>query len=45
MNPLFNEDTLIKHYYKECPVLTTCPSCKMVRHDFIIKYNMNNKNI
>ncbi|EIE82043.1 hypothetical protein RO3G_06748 [Rhizopus delemar RA 99-880] len=30
MNPLFNEDTLIKHYYKECPVLTTCPSCKMI---------------
>jgi centrosomal protein CEP104 len=30
VNPEFNEDTLIKHYYNTCPVLTNCPMCKIV---------------
>ncbi|KAI9262073.1 hypothetical protein BY458DRAFT_515368 [Sporodiniella umbellata] len=29
-NPEFNEDTLIKHYYQACPVLTCCPMCKVI---------------
>lgn len=30
VNPEFNEDTLIKHYYNTCPVLTNCPMCQIV---------------
>ncbi|CEI91359.1 hypothetical protein RMCBS344292_05654 [Rhizopus microsporus] len=30
VNPEFNEDTLIKHYYNSCPVLTNCPMCRMI---------------
>ncbi|CAO3674612.1 unnamed protein product [Rhizopus microsporus] len=30
VNPEFNEDTLIKHYYNSCPVLTNCPTCRMI---------------
>ncbi|KAI9247545.1 hypothetical protein BY458DRAFT_527171 [Sporodiniella umbellata] len=30
VNPDFNEETLIKHYYNACPVLTTCPTCKVI---------------
>lgn len=26
----FNEDTLIKHYYNTCPVLTNCPMCQII---------------
>ncbi|KAG2212314.1 hypothetical protein INT47_001674 [Mucor saturninus] len=26
----FNEDTLISHYYNDCPVLTNCPMCQIV---------------
>ncbi|GAN05984.1 centrosomal protein of 104 kDa-like [Mucor ambiguus] len=29
-NPEFNEDTLIKHYYNTCPVLTNCPMCQII---------------
>ncbi|KAI9490222.1 hypothetical protein BDB00DRAFT_562985 [Zychaea mexicana] len=29
-NPDFNEDTLISHYYDECPVLTSCPRCQII---------------
>lgn len=37
VNPEFNEDTLIKHYYNTCPVLTNCPMCQIVSrlHNFI----------
>lgn len=31
VNPEFNEDTLIKHYYNTCPVLTNCSMCQIVR--------------
>ncbi|KAK4513166.1 uncharacterized protein ATC70_012961 [Mucor velutinosus] len=30
VNPEFNEDTLIKHYYNTCPVLTNCPMCQII---------------
>ncbi|RCI04153.1 hypothetical protein CU098_000103, partial [Rhizopus stolonifer] len=30
VNPSFNEDTLIKHYYHSCPVLTSCPMCQII---------------
>ncbi|CEP16010.1 hypothetical protein [Parasitella parasitica] len=30
VNPEFNEDTLIKHYYNSCPVLTNCPMCQII---------------
>ncbi|CAO3698999.1 unnamed protein product [Rhizopus stolonifer] len=30
VNPEFNEETLIQHYYTSCPVLTTCPTCKVI---------------
>ncbi|KAI8985964.1 hypothetical protein BDB01DRAFT_849801 [Pilobolus umbonatus] len=30
VNPDFNEDTLIKHYYNACPVLTNCPLCQII---------------
>lgn len=30
VNPEFNEDTLIKHYYNTCPVLTNCSLCQIV---------------
>ncbi|OBZ82688.1 Centrosomal protein [Choanephora cucurbitarum] len=30
VNPAFNEDTLIKHYYNTCPVLTNCPMCQII---------------
>ncbi|KAI8362787.1 hypothetical protein BD560DRAFT_437071 [Blakeslea trispora] len=30
VNPAFNEDTLIKHYYNTCPVLTSCPMCQVI---------------
>ncbi|KAG2232599.1 hypothetical protein INT48_009808 [Thamnidium elegans] len=26
----FNEDTLISHYYNDCPVLTNCPMCQII---------------
>ncbi|RCI02946.1 hypothetical protein CU098_011402 [Rhizopus stolonifer] len=26
----FNEDTLIAHYYNDCPVLTNCPMCQII---------------
>ncbi|KAI9244556.1 hypothetical protein BDA99DRAFT_577124 [Phascolomyces articulosus] len=29
-NPDFNEDTLISHYYDECPVLTSCSRCQII---------------
>ncbi|KAG2223406.1 hypothetical protein INT45_001712 [Circinella minor] len=29
-NPDFNEDTLISHYYEECPVLTSCSRCQII---------------
>lgn len=29
-DPDFNEDTLISHYYNDCPVLTNCPMCQIV---------------
>ncbi|KAI8146629.1 hypothetical protein BJV82DRAFT_599266 [Fennellomyces sp. T-0311] len=29
-NPNFNEDTLISHYYDECPVLTSCSRCQII---------------
>lgn len=30
VNDNFNEDTLISHYYNQCPVLTNCPMCQIV---------------
>ncbi|CAO3685436.1 unnamed protein product [Rhizopus stolonifer] len=30
VNPEFNEETLVKHYYQVCPVLTCCPMCKEI---------------
>ncbi|KAI9313238.1 hypothetical protein BX666DRAFT_1981026 [Dichotomocladium elegans] len=30
INPNFNEDTLISHYYDECPVLTSCVRCQTI---------------
>ncbi|KAF7729326.1 hypothetical protein EC973_004582 [Apophysomyces ossiformis] len=30
VNPEFNEDTLIAHYYNACPVLTNCPMCETI---------------
>lgn len=30
VNDSFNEDTLISHYYNQCPVLTNCPMCQIV---------------
>ncbi|KAI7895464.1 uncharacterized protein EV154DRAFT_495006 [Mucor mucedo] len=30
VNAEFNEDTLIKHYYNTCPVLTNCSLCQIV---------------
>ncbi|KAI8640199.1 hypothetical protein BD408DRAFT_420103 [Parasitella parasitica] len=30
VNPEFNEDSLIKHYYNTCPVLTNCPMCQII---------------
>lgn len=32
----FNEDTLIKHYYNTCPVLTNCPMCQIVSEPFLL---------
>ncbi|ORZ19753.1 hypothetical protein BCR42DRAFT_371491 [Absidia repens] len=29
-NPQFNEQTLITHYYKNCPALTNCPMCQII---------------
>lgn len=26
----FNEDTIISHYYNDCPVLTNCPMCQII---------------
>ncbi|KAL0093142.1 hypothetical protein F4703DRAFT_1730073 [Phycomyces blakesleeanus] len=30
VDPEFNEDTLISHYYNSCPVLTNCPMCSII---------------
>ncbi|EPB90954.1 hypothetical protein HMPREF1544_02208 [Mucor circinelloides 1006PhL] len=30
VNDNFNEDTLISHYYNQCPVLTNCPMCQII---------------
>ncbi|CDH51167.1 flagellar associated protein [Lichtheimia corymbifera JMRC:FSU:9682] len=30
VNPNFNEDTLISHYYDSCPVLTSCVRCQTI---------------
>ncbi|KAL9553120.1 hypothetical protein MBANPS3_003428 [Mucor bainieri] len=30
INESFNEDTLISHYYNQCPVLTNCPMCQII---------------
>ncbi|CAO3623139.1 unnamed protein product [Mucor fragilis] len=30
VNDSFNEDTLISHYYNQCPVLTNCPMCQII---------------
>lgn len=40
VNPEFNEDTLIKHYYNTCPVLTNCPMCQIVSisDDFLVEF-------
>ncbi|KAG2186080.1 hypothetical protein INT43_002518 [Umbelopsis isabellina] len=29
-NDSFNEDTLISHYWNDCPVLTSCPLCQII---------------
>ncbi|CAO3646454.1 unnamed protein product [Cunninghamella blakesleeana] len=29
-NDQFNEQTLISHYYKDCPALTNCPMCQII---------------
>ncbi|KAK4519903.1 Oxysterol-binding protein 4 [Mucor velutinosus] len=30
VNDSFNEDTLISHYYNQCPVLTNCHMCQII---------------
>ncbi|KAG0941094.1 hypothetical protein G6F57_006826 [Rhizopus arrhizus] len=42
MNPEFNEDTLIKHYYHSCPVLTNCPMCKVITEISTLNEHMLN---
>lgn len=29
-NDAFNEDTLVVHYWNDCPILTNCPLCKII---------------
>ncbi|KAI9279954.1 hypothetical protein BC943DRAFT_150457 [Umbelopsis sp. AD052] len=29
-NDSFNEDTLVSHYWNDCPVLTSCPLCQII---------------
>ncbi|KAI8385053.1 uncharacterized protein BYT42DRAFT_564515 [Radiomyces spectabilis] len=29
-DPAFNEETLISHYYNDCPMLTNCPMCQII---------------
>ncbi|KAI8987921.1 hypothetical protein BDF20DRAFT_910460 [Mycotypha africana] len=40
INPKFNEESLIKHYYNECPALINCTLCQMITEISTLKEHM-----